>query len=98
MSVTVKACLLGRYEQVKEIRRFPVDQHVYRSFDNLRRKTAAVFSNLKNSSFSLFYKGEPRGTGPSRDINLFSPKTLTSERFWSPSSPAHHSDDTSCFI
>ncbi|XP_024120361.1 sequestosome-1 isoform X2 [Oryzias melastigma] len=58
MSVTVKACLLGRYEQVKEIRRFPVDQHVYRSFDNLRRKTAAVFSNLKNSSFSLFYKDE----------------------------------------
>ncbi|RVE67622.1 hypothetical protein OJAV_G00104670 [Oryzias javanicus] len=58
MSVTVKACLLGRYEQVKEIRRFQVKQDVYRSFDNLSRKTAAVFSHLKNSSFSLFYRDE----------------------------------------
>ncbi|KAF6725515.1 Sequestosome-1 [Oryzias melastigma] len=58
MSVTVKAYLLGKDEQVKEIRRFPVDQDVSCSFEYLSKKTAAVFSNLKNSSFSLFYKDE----------------------------------------
>uniref|UniRef100_A0A3P9JL17 Uncharacterized protein n=1 Tax=Oryzias latipes TaxID=8090 RepID=A0A3P9JL17_ORYLA len=59
MSVTVKASLLGKYEQVKEIRRFLVDQDVCSSFEKLSGQTAAVFSKLKNSSFSLFYKGEP---------------------------------------
>ncbi|RVE67625.1 hypothetical protein OJAV_G00104710 [Oryzias javanicus] len=58
MSVTVKAYLLGKDEQVKEIRRFPVDQDVSCSFEYMSKKTAAVFSNLKNSSFSLFYKDE----------------------------------------
>uniref|UniRef100_A0A3P9KHG1 Uncharacterized protein n=1 Tax=Oryzias latipes TaxID=8090 RepID=A0A3P9KHG1_ORYLA len=59
MSLMVKASLLGKYEQVKEIRRFLVDQDVCSSFEKLSRQTAAVFSKLKNSSFSLFYKGEP---------------------------------------
>ncbi|XP_004086592.1 sequestosome-1-like [Oryzias latipes] len=58
MSLMVKASLLGKYEQVKEIRRFLVDQDVCSSFEKLSRQTAAVFSKLKNSSFSLFYKDE----------------------------------------
>lgn len=58
MSVTVKAYLLGKDEAVKEVRRFAVDQDVSSSFEYLSRKTAEIFSNLKNSSFSMFYKGE----------------------------------------
>uniref|UniRef100_A0A1A8DWZ2 Protein ref(2)P n=1 Tax=Nothobranchius kadleci TaxID=1051664 RepID=A0A1A8DWZ2_NOTKA len=56
MSVTVKAYLLGKDEQVKEIRRFAVDQDVSCSFEYLSRKVAAAFSNLSN--FNLFYKDE----------------------------------------
>lgn len=63
MSVTVKAYLLGKDEHVKEIRRFAVDQDVSCNFEYLSKKTAAVFSNLMNSSFNLFYKGEPHGPG-----------------------------------
>ncbi|XP_023150551.1 sequestosome-1 isoform X1 [Amphiprion ocellaris] len=58
MSVTVKAYLLGKDESVKEIRRFAVDQDVSCSFEYLSKKTASVFSNLKSSSFSLFYRDE----------------------------------------
>ncbi|XP_027865436.1 LOW QUALITY PROTEIN: sequestosome-1 [Xiphophorus couchianus] len=58
MSVTVKAYLLGKDEQVKEIRRFAVDQEVSCSFEYLSRKVAAVFSNLSGSTCSLFYKDE----------------------------------------
>lgn len=58
MSVTVKAYLLGKDEAVKEVRRFAVDQDVSCSFEYLSRKTAEIFSNLKNSGFSMFYKGE----------------------------------------
>ncbi|XP_023815306.1 sequestosome-1 isoform X1 [Oryzias latipes] len=58
MSVTVKAYLLGKDEHVKEIRRFAVDQDVSCNFEYLSKKTAAVFSNLMNSSFNLFYKDE----------------------------------------
>ncbi|XP_014905995.1 sequestosome-1 [Poecilia latipinna] len=58
MSVTVKAYLLGKDEQVKEIRRFTVDQDVSCSFEYLSRKVAAVFSNLSGSTCSLFYKDE----------------------------------------
>lgn len=57
MSVTIKAYLLGKEENVKEIRRFTVDQEVSSSFEYLSKKTAEVFSNLKNSNFNLFYKG-----------------------------------------
>ncbi|KAM4554834.1 sequestosome-1 isoform 2-T2 [Odontesthes bonariensis] len=56
MSVTVKAYLLGKDEQVKEIRRFPVDQDVSCSFEYLSKKTAGVFSTLRD--FNLFYKDE----------------------------------------
>ncbi|XP_040903988.1 sequestosome-1 isoform X2 [Toxotes jaculatrix] len=58
MSVTVKAYLLGKDESVKEIRRFTVDQDVSCSFDYLSRKTAGVFSNLKNSGFNMYYRDE----------------------------------------
>ncbi|XP_072251197.1 sequestosome-1 isoform X2 [Leuresthes tenuis] len=58
MSVTVKAYLLGKDEQVKEIRRFAVDQDVSCSFEYLSKKTAGVFSNLKDANFNLFYKDE----------------------------------------
>lgn len=58
MSVTVKAYLLGKEECVKEIRRFTVDEEISRCFDYLSKKTAEVFSNLKNSNFNLFYKDE----------------------------------------
>lgn len=60
MSVTVKAYLLGKDEAVKEVRRFAVDQDVSSSFEYLNRKTAGVFSNLKNSSFTMFYRGKHR--------------------------------------
>uniref|UniRef100_A0A3B3TFP1 Uncharacterized protein n=1 Tax=Poecilia latipinna TaxID=48699 RepID=A0A3B3TFP1_9TELE len=85
MSVTVKAYLLGKDEQVKEIRRFTVDQDVSCSFEYLSRKVAAVFSNLSGSTCSLFYKGEPR-TATS---------ALRSTPSSTPSSPAHISDITS---
>ncbi|CAN9514561.1 unnamed protein product [Ophioblennius macclurei] len=58
MSVTVKAYLLGKDESVKEIRRYTVDQDVSSSFEYLSKKTTAVFSNLKTSSFTLFYRDE----------------------------------------
>lgn len=58
MSVTVKAYLLGKEESVKEIRRFAVDQDVSSSFDYLSTKTVGVFNNLKNSSFSMYYRDE----------------------------------------
>lgn len=58
MSVTVKAYLLGKDESVKEIRRFAVDQDVSCSFEYLSRKTAGVFSNLKNNGFNMYYRGE----------------------------------------
>ncbi|KAM9849446.1 sequestosome-1 [Aulostomus maculatus] len=58
MSVTVKAYLLGKDEAVREIRRFAVDQDVSCSFEYLSRKTADVFSNLKNSAFNMFYRDE----------------------------------------
>ncbi|KAM9741511.1 LOW QUALITY PROTEIN: sequestosome-1 [Menidia menidia] len=58
MAVTVKAYLLGKDEQVKEIRRFAVDQDVSCSFEYLSKKTAAVFSNLNGGHFQMFYKDE----------------------------------------
>ncbi|XP_038142580.1 sequestosome-1 isoform X2 [Cyprinodon tularosa] len=58
MSVTVKAYLLGKDEQVKEIRRFAVDHEVSCSFEYLSKKVSAVFSNLSSSTFNLFYKDE----------------------------------------
>ncbi|XP_073342897.1 sequestosome-1 [Pagrus major] len=58
MSVTVKAYLLGKDEAVKEVRRFAVDQDVSSSFEYLSRKTAAVFTNLKNSGFNMYYRDE----------------------------------------
>ncbi|XP_041799831.1 sequestosome-1 [Chelmon rostratus] len=58
MSVTVKAYLLGKDESVKEVRRFAVDQDVSCSFEYLSRKTAGVFSNLKSSSFNMYYRDE----------------------------------------
>ncbi|XP_041845522.1 sequestosome-1 [Melanotaenia boesemani] len=58
MSVMIKAYLLGKDEQVKEIRRFAVDQDVSSSFEYLNRKTTEVFPNLKASNFKLFYKDE----------------------------------------
>ncbi|XP_018544645.1 sequestosome-1 isoform X2 [Lates calcarifer] len=58
MSVTVKAYLLGKDESVKEIRRFAVDQDVSCSFEYLSRKTAGVFSNLKNNGFNMYYRDE----------------------------------------
>ncbi|KAK5603798.1 hypothetical protein CRENBAI_000947 [Crenichthys baileyi] len=58
MSVTIKAYLLGKDEQVKEIRRFAVDQEVSCSFEYLSKKVSAVFSNLSSSAFNLFYKDE----------------------------------------
>ena len=64
MSVTVKAYLLGRDEAVKEVRRFAVDQDVSSNFEYLSRKTAGIFSNLKNNGFSMFYKGKPRINNP----------------------------------
>lgn len=57
MSLTVKAYLLGKDEAVKEVRRFAVDQDVSSNFEHLCRKTAEIFSNLKSSAFSMFYKG-----------------------------------------
>ncbi|MEQ2190307.1 hypothetical protein GOODEAATRI_034413 [Goodea atripinnis] len=54
----MKAYLLGKDEQVKEIRRFAVDQEVSCSFEYLSKKVSAVFSNLSSSAFNLFYKGE----------------------------------------
>ncbi|XP_076025859.1 sequestosome-1 isoform X2 [Genypterus blacodes] len=58
MSVTIKAYLLGKEECVKEIRRFTVDEEVSSSFEYLSRKTAEVFSNLKNANFNFFYIDE----------------------------------------
>lgn len=58
MSLTVKAYLLGKDEAVKEVRRFAVDHDVSSSFEYLCRKTADIFNNLKNSGFTMFYKGE----------------------------------------
>ncbi|XP_078477988.1 LOW QUALITY PROTEIN: sequestosome-1-like [Lampetra planeri] len=58
VTVTVKAYLLGKEEAVREIRRFAVDMDVSCSFEYLSRKTAGVFSNLTNSTFSLYYKDE----------------------------------------
>lgn len=78
MSVTVKAYLLGKDEQVKEIRRFAVDQEVSCSFEYLSRKVAAVFSNLSGSTCSLFYKGERHVTCTRPDaawINCFTEKS-----------------------
>lgn len=57
MSVTVKAYLLGKDEAVKEVRRFAVDQDVSSNFEYLSRKTAGVFSNLKNNGFNMYYRG-----------------------------------------
>ncbi|MEQ2219558.1 hypothetical protein XENOCAPTIV_019937 [Xenoophorus captivus] len=54
----MKAYLLGKDEQVKEIRRFAVDQEVSCSFEYLSKKVSAVFSNLSSSAFNLFYKDE----------------------------------------
>lgn len=58
MSVTVKAYLLGKDEAVKEVRRFAVDQDVSSNFEYLSRKTAGVFSNLKNNGFNMYYRDE----------------------------------------
>lgn len=58
MSVTVKAYLLGKDEAVKEVRRFAVDQDDSYNFEFLSRKTAGVFSNLKNNGFNMFYRGK----------------------------------------
>ncbi|XP_017293528.1 sequestosome-1 isoform X1 [Kryptolebias marmoratus] len=58
MSVTVKAYLLGKDEQVKEIRRFAVDEDVSCSFEYLSKKVGTVFSNLNSASFNLYYKDE----------------------------------------
>lgn len=60
MSVTVKAYLLGKDEVVKEVRRFAVDQDVSSNFEYLSRKTVEIFNNLRNSGFTMFYKGELR--------------------------------------
>ncbi|KAM6924238.1 sequestosome-1 [Xenentodon cancila] len=57
MSVTVKAYLLGKDEQVKEIRRFAVDQDASCSFEYLSSRVRGVFSHL-NNSFNLFYRDE----------------------------------------
>lgn len=56
--MTVKAYLLGKDEQVKEIRRFAVDHDISCSFEYLNRKVGTVFSNLNSSSFNMYYKGE----------------------------------------
>lgn len=58
MSVTVKAYLLGKDEAVKEVRRFAVDHDFSSSFAYLSRKTAGVFTNLKNDGFNMFYRGK----------------------------------------
>ncbi|XP_062250237.1 sequestosome-1 isoform X2 [Platichthys flesus] len=52
--VTVKIYLLGKDEAVREIRRFTMNQDV--SFDQLNKKTASVFTSLKN--FNMFYRDE----------------------------------------
>ncbi|KAI5624788.1 sequestosome-1 [Silurus asotus] len=58
MSVTVKAYLLGKEDNHKEIRRFAVDHNVSTSFEYLSRKVMDVFSNLHNVSFQMHYKDE----------------------------------------
>ncbi|XP_061582455.1 sequestosome-1 [Cololabis saira] len=58
MSVTVKAYLLGKEEQVREIRRFAVDQDAASSFEYLRGRTRGVFTHLENSNFNLYYRDD----------------------------------------
>lgn len=43
---------------MKEVRRFAVDQDVSSNFEYLSRKTAGVFSNLKNNGFNMYYRDE----------------------------------------
>lgn len=58
MAMTVKAYLIGKEDQPKEIRRFAIDVDVSTSFEYLNRKVADVFSNLRHVTYQMFYKDE----------------------------------------
>ncbi|XP_072923175.1 sequestosome-1 isoform X2 [Hemitrygon akajei] len=58
MALTVKAYLLGKEENNREIRRFAVDHGVSASFAHLYQKVGSVFQTLRSDTFQMYYKDE----------------------------------------
>ncbi|XP_059846678.1 sequestosome-1 [Hypanus sabinus] len=58
MALTVKAYLLGKEENNREIRRFAVDHGVSASFAHLYHKVGSVFQTLRSDTFQMYYKDE----------------------------------------
>ena len=57
MSLTVKAYLVKKGEEKREIRRFAVPADVSSSFSYLQKKVADIYPTLKQGNFNLYWTG-----------------------------------------
>lgn len=60
MSLTVKAYLIKKCDEKKEIRRFSIPTDVSSNFSYLQKKVAEIYPSLKQGNFNLFWT-DPEG-------------------------------------
>ena len=58
MSLTVKAYLVKKGEEKREIRRFSVPTDVSSNFSYLQKKVSEIYPNLKQGNFNVFWTGK----------------------------------------
>ena len=58
MSMTVKAYLIKKGEETREIRRFSVPADVSSNYSYLQKKIADIYPSLKQGNFNLYWTGK----------------------------------------